>query len=1189
MQALRHFLIELLGGKELREAEERISLAARAANDGLFDWDLITNRVHYSPRWKSALGYEDHEITDTLDEFDSRVHPDDVDEVRRVIADFIAGKSVWYPPEFRLRHKDGHFRWISARAVLVRNASGRPIRMAGAHTDITLRKIAERALQESEQRYRSLFEATFEAIVLHESGRIIDVNRAFEQMFDCNRVSAVGMDLLSLVAPEHVAALRRCLDRPDEEVVELEVRRTDGRCFPVEVHTKRVEYQGLPVSVLALRDISDRQRAEASERQRRQFAEALRDTVAAINSNLEIDALLDSILENAGRVVPYTCANIMFLSATEAQVVRLRGYENYVDPRIVQKERFSIAATANVRRVVETRAPLIINDTATDPDWVQLPHSEWLKAFLSVPICVDDRVIALLNLDSDHSNAFESRQVESLTLFAEAAGIALRNARLYEQARQEYRRTQALLHASRALSSTLTLDDLLSLLLDQAKQVLPFVSGSIAILDRGVLLMRAVFGYDSEQKSRLFTSQIELKDSLILKQIIATHEPMIIDDAQQDRRWIKRPVTSHIRAWMGLPLVVHGETLGVLSLDSDQVGTFTAEHMEIGLALAAQASAAIERSHLYEAERAARQRAQALLQANRVLSSTLSLDEVLDNILQQCARVLPYRTGSILAYDRGRASMAAVAGYSGSTADTVINLTTASLSESTILQQMARDLQPVLIGDVNLEPHWIALPGGEHIRAWIGVPLVVRGEMIGTLMLDSDQPNAYTEEDVDIARAFAEQAAIALHNAQLYEAEQRERAMAETLRQTSEALAGSIQLKATVELIVDLMSRIVEHSQALVVLLQGNRIQTLAARGYNSTEITDLDGSDVTTFPYAADLLQGKSALVTDTSKDTYWEQITKHRAPGAWLAMPLITKGEVTGVLTVTSHTPGAYTEREVQTLSAYANQAAIAIENGRLLLEVENSLAELQRAQEQLARSARLSAAGEVATGVAHQINNPLTVVMAETHLLLKRLPECSFERESAEAIREAAVQAGTVVQRMLDFTKQRSVSLGPVDLNRSLRNSVALLRAQLEPTSTLILQPALDIPPICGNEETLEEVWLNLLLNARDAIRGIPDGRITVSMQAAIHSVDVLINDNGCGIPEAILPQIFDPFFTTKEHGTGLGLSLSQDMIEKQGGSIHVHSVEGQGSTFVVRLRIFLEGALWDGQEGGCPSVY
>ena len=253
----------------------------------------------------------------------------------------------------------------------------------------------------------------------------------------------------------------------------------------------------------------------------------------------------------------------------------------------------------------------------------------------------------------------------------------------------------------------------------------------------------------------------------------------------------------------------------------------------------------------------------------------------------------------------------------------------------------------------------------------------------------------------------------------------------------------------------------------------------------------------------------------------------------------------------------------------------ASLAHSVNDMLSSLQKSQEALAEAQEQLAHSARLAAAGEVAAGVAHQINNPLTTIIAELHLMTSLNELDDNVMSSVDAIREAAYRAGTIVQQMLDLARSVPFEMDQTDINDSVQNAIALVKAQVEPYVTrLAIELAPDLPPIKASGKHLEDVvWINLLLNARDAVRSTSGGRITVctAYHATDDMVEVTITDNGEGIKAEDLPNIFTPFFTTKSYGTGLGLAICHDVVQRHGGIIRVKSEVGQGATFTVRLPV------------------
>jgi signal transduction histidine kinase len=404
--------------------------------------------------------------------------------------------------------------------------------------------------------------------------------------------------------------------------------------------------------------------------------------------------------------------------------------------------------------------------------------------------------------------------------------------------------------------------------------------------------------------------------------------------------------------------------------------------------------------------------------------------------------------------------------------------------------------------------------------------------------------------------------------------ERKQRLAAEALRRTAEALAASIQLEDTFRIIIEQLKQIVPYDRALIVLAEDGQLRVaetspiagrdlLAGARYDDADVPILDEG----------LRTGGLIVIDDMQQDSRQINLPGFESfTGTWVSAPLVTRSVPIGLLCLASAQPAAYSPPDLEAILAFAQQAALAVENARILTQLETSLFELRETQARLARTARLSAAGEIAAGIAHQINNPLTTVIAEAYLLTGELSADDSKRESVEAIRQAAERAGSVVQRMLDLTRVHDYVMQPLDINETIQNSITLLRAQLEPHLTSFevhLDPRL--PLVHASPRHLEDVWLNLLLNARDAVSQVKNGmiKVTSSFDATTTVIRVAVQDNGPGISPDHLESVFEPFFTTKDSGTGLGLSICRDVVIRHGGQIEVNSVEGQGTTFTITL--------------------
>jgi len=250
----------------------------------------------------------------------------------------------------------------------------------------------------------------------------------------------------------------------------------------------------------------------------------------------------------------------------------------------------------------------------------------------------------------------------------------------------------------------------------------------------------------------------------------------------------------------------------------------------------------------------------------------------------------------------------------------------------------------------------------------------------------------------------------------------------------------------------------------------------------------------------------------------------------------------------------------------------------------KVQEKTQALQVAQAEVAQGEKLAAIGLLASGIAHELNNPLTGVLTFTSLLRKKMQDGTPDAEDLDLVIRETKRCAAIIRRLLDFAREKVPVKGFFDLNQLIVDTVHFVDRpaslqQVEITTDLDA----DLPSVWGDADLIKQVMLNVIVNAEQAIDGA--GRVTVVSRrylgkalpeagtAPVHMVEIAIRDTGCGIPEANLQRIFDPFFTSKEvgKGTGLGLSVSYGIIKSHGGGIKVESVVGTGTTFRIYLPI------------------
>ncbi|HEV8472993.1 MAG TPA: ATP-binding protein [Methylomirabilota bacterium] len=299
---------------------------------------------------------------------------------------------------------------------------------------------------------------------------------------------------------------------------------------------------------------------------------------------------------------------------------------------------------------------------------------------------------------------------------------------------------------------------------------------------------------------------------------------------------------------------------------------------------------------------------------------------------------------------------------------------------------------------------------------------------------------------------------------------------------------------------------------------------------------------------------------------------VRKHRIRG-FVCVAIHSRGRILGTLSIGRQTSQRFQAREVALVEATADQIGIALDNARLYSETVRQLEELRRAQAQLIHAEKLSAVGELASGVAHEINNPLTTILGQAHLLLGREEVGEHVRDRLLLISEEASRAARIVQNLLLFSRHYPPERRPCSLADQVRRVLELTAYQLQQDDILIVTEFDETcPPVYADDNQVQQVLLNLVQNAHQAMAKQPTERVlTMRVRATERGGVVDVLDTGPGIPVEALPRLFDPFFTTKPpgEGSGLGLSVSYGIVAEHGGRLSAGNRPEGGASFSVEL--------------------
>jgi signal transduction histidine kinase/CheY-like chemotaxis protein len=685
---------------------------------------------------------------------------------------------------------------------------------------------------------------------------------------------------------------------------------------------------------------------------------------------------------------------------------------------------------------------------------------------------------------------------------------------------------------------------------------------------------------------------ISLADNPASIDVVKTGKSVVVPQAQtnpQLRSSHHIQKQRHIHCRMIVPLISHGKVIGTISVGTDQEDrVFTSAEVILAETIAGQIAGAIENARLFTEERRQRQMAESLRQVATVLTSSLDQTIVLKKILEQLRRVVQYNSAAVFLQD----------------GDHLVLSDGADIREEHIGRRMplsgtspeaeaVNTKRWLIIPDVLRDRRWKVWSNDEYIRSWMCAPLFVGDNAIGLLTADSFEVDSYHEDDAQILQTFANQAAIAIENARLFDEEQRQRQVAESLREVATILTSSLDQKTLLVKIMQLLGRVIKYDSGEIFLIDGDALVLSHAIGPGDRFIgqrVPLSASS----PVVHVFKRKRSRIIADTLADPDWEVWEEGEVIRSWMGVPLLTTdNQVLGVLTADSFEVNSYGEEDVLVLQTFANQAAVAIENARLFEQIQQAKEAAEVANQ--AKSTFLA-------NMSHELRTPLNAILGFAQILARE-PHTPEEKENLVIIQRSGEHLLRLINQVLDLSKIEAgrITLNAKDFNlhRLLDDLEDMFFLAQKKGLRLRFERADDVPQYVRTDEIkLRQVLINLLGNA---IKFTEQGGVTlevtkvtkveevpsregvgVGSQSSIVNLQFSILDTGIGIAPQELEAIFQPFIQSEysgwqTEGTGLGLAISRAFVGLMGGELRATSTVGAGSCFTFAIPVELADAV------------
>ncbi|HEY7542517.1 MAG TPA: GAF domain-containing protein, partial [Methylomirabilota bacterium] len=921
----------------------------------------------------------------------------------------------------------------------------------------------------------------------------------------------------------------------------------------------------------------------------RREAEVLAEVGRLVSRSLEPDEVGQRIVESVGPLLGTAMATLYRISLETGDFVLLAsagvgtGWHTTL-PR----------GTAAVGLAARERRPVSTPDVLTDArislapaTRAALEHFEH-RAILALPLIAGDRVFGALAALGHTGRVFTPHEIRVAETFVDQAAIALDNARLHSETTRRKWEAEVLAGVGRLVTESLDADDVARRIADSLRALLGGLSSVLVRVEpvSGALVGRQMSA-DGSGLDVVFPA-----GTGAIGRAISTRRPVATTNLLTDPRIALTPELREVlqsrphRSALALPMIVDDRVVGAIAVGDHEGRAYDTDEVRLAQAFVDQAAMALEKARLFEDSERRRREAEIFAELASQITASLDLEAILENVCDAARELCRADLALIATRDLATHTMV-VRHRPGVPAPPVERIAPGD----GLAGQVLLTGRPFRTDDYAHDPRLRNDPQPlipvASVETALAVPIQTDSRVEGLLVVYNRSPRPLTDRDEARLARLAGQTAIAIRNAQLVEGRRAYQARLEALLAVSHELSRIQPVEELLGAIATACGEVLESDSVGFRLVEGDELVGAGLLG---------DARETMSTPRIK-IGESLSGIVASTGAPLRLEDVTEdarllpaHRSAvkrlgyRAFLGVPIMVGERVIGVLAIRTRRLAGFSKEDETIATAFASQAATALENARLFREVQVAAEEVARAQETLLQAQKMDAIGRLAGGVAHDFNNLLTIIHGRCEILLKRFEPGTKPRQDLDLIQRTAHRAAALTKQLLAFSRKQVLQPRVLRLNAVVGESVSMLQRLIGEHIALTTVPGARRDRVTADPTQLEQVLMNLAINARDAMP--QGGRLTIET-AEVHLDEAFVRehpgaapgphvrlsviDDGVGMSAEIQGRIFEPFFTTKDkgRGTGLGLSMVYGIVKQHGGYIGVRSSEGQGTTFDIFL--------------------
>jgi signal transduction histidine kinase len=632
------------------------------------------------------------------------------------------------------------------------------------------------------------------------------------------------------------------------------------------------------------------------------------------------------------------------------------------------------------------------------------------------------------------------------------------------------------------------------------------------------------------------------------------------------------------RSLLFVPLIARGQRLGATVLTFKTLHHFTEEEIERVEYAGNHISLALWNFQQGQKIQQRLKESRTLTEIGRALSEIEhgGSDKVLQLIVDSARELIPKAEQAVIHIVDAQEDILFPGAISGSIRGKTGNSNVRMQMGTGVAGQVIRDGVTINIADVQTDPRFLRGDDAPVFRSLMVSPIQSGRQQIGTISVQSILADAFSKEEEELIKALGIDAAIAIDNTRSFEATQQRLKEVNALYGTIQVLAASLNPQELANDVVALLQKNFGYYfvQLFLVDEEAGDLVLKAGSGEMGRQLLEEQFRIPRGVGISGHVFETGVSFFTNNVNDVVFFQRSPFLPDTQFeLAVPIKIEKQVVGVLDIQDKPPRRLADSDLQLVTAVADQFAVALHKANLYTDLEHAMQQEQSIRSQLIQSERLALVGRLLASVSHELNNPLQAIQNALFLLKEESGISVQGHQDLSIVLSETERMAALIERLRSaYRPIRGSDFHPVQLNNLIEDVYALINTHMRHKEiSFDFFPETNLSPVSGISDQLRQVVLNLFLNAAEVMR--PGGCITVETRNLVDQGEVLfsVKDSGPGIDEQILPKIFDPFITSKHSGTGLGLTITHDILHQHRGRIQAENHPDGGAIFHVWLPI------------------